>query len=215
MNSTHLRQLFCGMLVCCGLLLAACNDDDAPFPPWRFELCELTTDARGTVEQVRFDDGRSLSPLQPISALRPDTLYRALALYLSTTDGKADLRRLSNVVSPMPKTFEAGIRTAPVEIITLWRTKRYLNLRIGVPRNEGKKHYFGFANHGIKRHDNGRRCLHLELYHERIGTEVHYYEETFLSCPLYPYADQLTRGTDSVAITINTPTGRQRHAMTF
>lgn len=214
MNS-FFRLSFCCLLGGVGLFFS-CDDDEQPFPPLRFELCELATDDAGVARELRFDDGRSLPPLVSLSALRRDTIYRVFAGYLPTPDEKADLRHLSLVVSPLARAFEShNIRTAPVKLIAIWASKRYLNMRIGVPRNNGRKHYFGFVDNGIDRIDSGRRRLNLCLYHDRSGEDIHYYEELHLSCPLYPYDGRLTRGVDSVAIEINTPKGIYRHAVLF
>lgn len=197
-------------------LLAGCGDDDDFLDNYRFDLCELVTDSQGRLTELRFDDGRHLTPTKGYNSLAPDSVYRVLAVYVPTSDGKAEIAQLGAVISPRPLVFERQpVVTDPVRVLTAWRSPRYFNLRVAIGRSTLQKHIFGFAEEGIEKLDNGTRRLRLRLYHDRNGDAAHYDEETYLSCPTYPYADRLTRGVDSVVMVVHTPEGEQRFSALF
>lgn len=196
--------------------VASCGDDDEILDNYRFDLCELVTDAQGCLTQLRFDDGRTLTPTKEFNQLAPDSLYRVLAVYVPTAEGKAEIRQLGAVISPLPLVFERRpVLTDPVRVLTAWRTPRYFNLRVAISRSTLEKHILGFADEGIEKLNNGKRRLRLRLYHDRNNDPAHYDEETYLSCPTYPYEKRLTRGVDSVTMVVNTPQGEQRFSALF
>lgn len=221
MNKSLFRLLKRGAMAFFGAMLAlsfvaGCGDDDDILDNYRFDLCELETDIQGRLAHLRFDDGRILVPTKSYNRLTPDSLYRVLAVYVPTPDGKAEIRQLGAVISPLPLIFERQpVVTHPVRVLTVWRTPRYLNLRVAISRSTFEKHIFGFAEEGIEKLDNGKRRLRLRLYHDRNGDAAHYDEETYLSCPTYPYDHRLTRGVDSVTMVVNTPQGEQRFSALF
>lgn len=199
------------------LLVASCTDDgDDMLESYRFDLCELTTDAQGLLTQLRFDDGRTLIPTQQYTLSAPDSLYRAIAIYMPVGEGKAEIRQLGAVISPLPVVFEQRpVVKDPVRVLTSWKTSRYFNLRVGVRRSGTQLHTFGFAEEKIETLPNGKRRLRIALYHDSQNDAPNFEDETYLSCPLYPYEQRLTRGVDSVVMVVNTPQGEQRFPALF
>lgn len=184
------------------------HDEETPFPPVRFDLCEVLTAADGSVKAFRFDDGTTLLPANALPHLRPDTIYRAMVGYQINREDKASVHQLTQVLSPMMRHYAPeSLHTDAVKPISLWLSPRYLNLRVAIPRSARRSHYLGFHRLGWRDNANASRTLEVQLYHDARGDRPDFLDEVLLSCPLYPYADALRAGQDSVAILLQTPKG--------
>ncbi|MFC2487837.1 MAG: NigD-like C-terminal domain-containing protein [Alloprevotella sp.] len=208
------------VLVSVGLFFHSCSDaeDGAVLPPARFDLGEVATGAKGQVSEIRFDNGQTLAPANTLPRLRPDTLYRMLVGYQITTDTKAAVHQWMPVLTIHARHFSAEeMRTDPVKVISVWQTSRYINLRIAVPRTAAKKHYFSFQTAAFQQPTDEQkpRRLVLHLYHDAAGDRPDYWEEMYLSCPIYGYTHKLRTGLDSITMVVSTPSGEQQHSARF
>lgn len=218
MNSRPILRVWIWLvLAIVGLGAGSCDsDDETPFPPVRFDLCEVVTASDGRVEEYRFDDGTHLLPANAIQPLRPDTIYRSLLGYQINREGKAAVHQLSQILAPPMRQYShESLRTDAVKPISLWLSPRYLNLRIAVPRSARRSHYLGFHRRGWLDHPNASKTLEVQLYHDARGDRSDFLDEVQLSCPLYPYANELRAGQDSVAIVLQTPKGPSRTAWLY
>lgn len=201
-------------------VLQSCNDaeDREVLPPARFDLCEALTDDKGQVIEFRFDNGQILLPANNLPLLRPDTLYRMLLGYQVSTTGKAAVHHWDSILTIHARSFSPEkMRTDPVKIISVWQTRRYINLRLSVPRTAAKKHYFSFQTSSFYQPTDEQKARHLvlRLYHDADGDRPDYFEEALLSCPIYGYAGKLRAGVDSITMVVNTPTGEQKYSGIF
>lgn len=212
----RLARLLCWGCLLLGMAVSCEDDEDLVLPPFRFDLCEVTADAQGVITKCQWDDGRVLHASNHYgTSFRPDTLYRVLLGYL-LKDNRVAVQQVLPLLSPHPRPMSSeAVRTDPLRLVGIWTSSRYLNLRVGIPRAGTKTHYFAFVDRGIVTLDNGKRSLQLLLHHDAKGDAPYYMEETYLSCPLYSYADRLRPGVDSVVMVVRTLQGESRFAALY
>lgn len=194
----------------------ACSDDEAPARAYRQDLAELLTDASGFITRLVLDDGDTLALINAGSRgpLVPDTAYRVAALYELHPAG-AELLSYSAVFSPRPVVLTGNLPECdPLSLDALWRGGRYVNFLISF-RAGGETHSVAFGDAGITDRPDGSRLLNLELYHSRGTDPAYYKQQVYLSCPLAGYADLLTPGRDSVAVSVLTDEGRVERRLPF
>lgn len=198
------------LLLLCIFMVTSCSDDEdgRPLPPYVQTLCELVTDSVGRAAMVRFDDGHECAVKNHIDGLTPDSIYRIQATTLEDSEG-VSLWNAQGVISPLPRLFQLNeLKTDPLEVVTAWRTERYVNLRLRATSDSRTPHYLSFADSGVARHPDGRRTKVITLHHDGNGAEAHYTAELVTSCPVYHLTDQLRHGTDSVRLVVHTPKGK-------
>lgn len=194
------------LLLLCIFCVVGCSSDDEELPPYNTVFGEVLTDHSGKASILRYDDGRESSITNDISQLTPDSIYRVVTRVLENeTDKSVTIYGVQGVLSPMPKEYEsAKVRRAPVDVITAWRSPRYINLRVAVHRGNEKVHYFGFKDNGYISYESGKRTKVYELMHDKNDDIESFAEDVFMSCPVYQLADELRPGVDSVRILVAT-----------
>lgn len=191
-----------------------CNGDDESLPAYCQELAEMATDADGFATTLATDGGDTLAIANRPGGLSRDSLYRVAALYTRQGNG-ITLHGLTAILSPVARTYpESAVKTDPVQLDAVWRGGRYLNLRLTL-QTGGDAHRMAFIDCGIEQADNGTRTCHIELLHDQNGNPLHFPRETIVSCPLYPYADRLRAGRDSVCIRVQTFNGLAQRTLPF
>lgn len=195
------------LIALCAFMVMSCSNDEADdiLADYKYVLCEVTTDANRHLATLRYDDGSERTITTDAEASTPDSLYRVEALVLEDPDGQhVALGGLSPVISPLPRIYlPQQQKRDPVDVVTLWRTPRYVNMRLAIPRG-GSPHGIGFSDDGCVQHANGSRTRCISLFHDQNGDPAHYRAEYLLSCPVYQYADELTQGRDSIRFVIYT-----------
>lgn len=192
-------------------MVTGCSSTDEPdyLPPYEQTLCEMLSDSRGVATRVRFGDGRELPLVNDISKLTPDSVYRIAAAVLEDERG-ATLYNAEKVYAPMPAAMKDDkVRTDPLDVLTVWRDNRYINLRLSIKRSAEASHYLGTVDDGPRDNPDGTVTYCLRLYHDNNGDDDHFRHEILFSCPIYPLEGHLRHGVDSVCLTINTPSGLQ------
>lgn len=199
----------CTALPCLGgLVLTGCGDDDYVYPSVRTDLVELQTDATGTARTLVTDGGEhcSIRGRMGLDGLTPDTLYRVVSQYevQQRPNGEEAAAPATAVVYsaqlavaplPIPAAQVTELHEDPVDLQSLSRRGRYLNLILQV-KVKDQKHVYQFIDQGME--DKGtHRILHLRLYHDRQGDAEAFHRTVYASVPLWPYADTL-QPTDSV-----------------
>lgn len=193
---------------------AGCDGDDEPLPAYCQELSEMETDGNGFAARLLTDSGDTLTVENRCGGYQCDTIYRIAPLY--TRQGNtATLHGVTRVLSPLPRTYSAtAIKTDPVRLDAAWRGGRYLNLRLTL-QTGGTGHRMGFIDRGTEQAEDGTHILHVELLHDQNGNPLHFPRETIVSCPLYPYADRMRPGLDSVHISVRTFDGTVSRTFTY
>lgn len=166
--------------------MSSCSDDndEAPYPSIVTELVDCPTDAEGRMTEIVLDDDTHLTLTNPQSGLKGSVVYRCLAGYtLSGT--QATLYQLKAATLLHDSTALA--QTDPTGVVSLWRTKHYLNLHL-LPKTQGGKQYWGFATDSIV----GRHA-YLRLHHRQGDDPTAYSTDVYASIYLTDVlADTLT-----------------------
>ncbi len=202
-----------------GLALTACSDDDGPYAEAYVQaLADVTLSAEGARQQIMLDNGTTymLTNAGAIALKDAETPCRAVVVYTVEDATHARLYNLLRVFCQSPSQLEeAQIKHDPLTLESIWRSGRYVNLRMSLAGGTDVSHVLAFADEGITTQADGTRCLRLALSHEQTGTPAAYHTTTFASCPLNAYADALTAGTDSVSLTLTTTRGIETHTFAF
>lgn len=194
----------------------ACSDEAKEWPNYRRDLVELHTDSHGKVAHLRLDNGKTYATDLKTQVLRPDTFYRMVATYVVKGEDRADIQQVEPVFAALPQLIvPAQHKDDPVQVLTFWRSPRYLNFRAKVGKSGVKTHYFTYNNRGITLNAAGIRTLYIDLYHNASGDTLHYEDEHLFSCPLYPYEAVLKAGRDSVVLRVRESGGLRRFAVLY
>ncbi|MBQ8969431.1 MAG: NigD-like N-terminal domain-containing protein [Bacteroidaceae bacterium] len=168
------------------LCLSSCHDDDdAPYPSIITEMVDCPTDDEGTMTSILLDDDTRLTLTNPQTGLKKDVTYRALAGFTRETD-RATLYSLTGV--PLLHDSTAVAQTDPTNVVSLWRTSRYLNLHL-LPKTQGQgQHTWGYiVDSMVDRH------AYLRLHHRQDCDPTAYSTDVYVSMPLTEVdADTLT-----------------------
>lgn len=214
---TALTTLAVLILLLCIMVVVSCSSDDEPdyLPPYEQMLCEVMTDAKGVATTIRFDDGRERPLVTCPDGLTPDSLYRISAAVLEDESG-VSIYNAAMIFSPMPVVMkDEEVKIDPVDVLTVWRDIRYINLRLSIKRSATTGHFLTFLDDGVRNNSDGTCTYQLRLFHDSNADDDHFRDELIVSCPIYPFAEQLRVGVDSVCLTVNTPEGPQRCAMLY
>ncbi len=175
------------------ILCVSCSDDEeAPFPSLVTELADCPTDVSGNLTEIVLDDDTRLPLTNPQSGLKASVVYRCLTGY-TLSDGKATLYQLKSAYILRDSTSVAV--TDPTGVISLWRTKRYLNLHLA-PKTQGGTQMWGYAVDSIV----GRRA-YLRLHHRQGTDPAAYSSDEYASLYLKDLA------ADSITLRIQTFNG--------
>lgn len=195
-------------ILLCMLSLGACKEEYV-YPNVLTELTELQTDENGRFKNLITDRGESfgIAKLTQDSLLVSDTLYRALTVY-APIEGETDLVHIYSanaVFSKIPvKRLDVAteIKTDPVDIQSIWRSGRYLNMILRV-QVKNSTHVFHFIEDGITANSDGTRTLSLTFHHDRKKDYEAFTQKICFSIPLWYYESRLQKG-DKICLSLNT-----------
>ena len=158
-------------------ILLSCSDDkdDGPYPSIVSEMADCPTNSEGTMVKIVLDNDTELPLSNPQTGLKPNVTYRALAGY-TLDDGKAMLYSLKPATLLRDSTRVAT--TNPTAIVSLWRTKRYINLHL-LPKTQGGEQSWGFITDSIV----GNHA-YLRLHHRQGTDPTSYSTDVYASLPL-------------------------------
>lgn len=215
-----ISRLYLPLLFIATAMTAACDSDsyetgDTSYSYMQADLCEVATDDDCSAQQVVMDDDTEWALQKAVTAdwmERADTLYRALAYYnkVENAQGESRLDIVSlqkvPVVEPVDEISVNGLKTDPVEVVSVWKSRnaKYLNFRIrvktGKADDDSASQTIGIVKKGkIKGEESS--MSHLALHHVQ-GDVPEYYSQTILfSMPLASVE------TDSIDLSINTYNG--------
>lgn len=196
------------VVLLCMYSLSACEEEYS-YPNVVTELTEVETDSQGKLSRLITDRGESYAIGQQPEKLKlvADTLYRVLSVFEPMEEKNSPLHVYSIqpvfAYPPLPiKDFKEGIKTDPVDIQSIWRSGKYLNLILEV-QTKDKKHAFHFADDGISTRNDGYRTLNLIFYHDRKDDYEAFTSKYCFSIPLNSYEGKLRKG-DKILLHIQT-----------
>ncbi len=196
------HTLFAGLLALC--ILCSCEDDNNSWADnYQMDLMDFVTDATGAAVQAINDEGELLTIDNPVKGLKNDTTYRFVAIY-TRKEQHINISQCSQAIAPRPVTMaEDSIYCDPVSIQSVWKTNNYINATLLIP-NKDKKHVIGFVEKSITTNSMGQKIAHIQLYHDSKQDIAAFNSTAYVSLPLRAYADTLTRGQDSIYLSIKT-----------
>lgn len=194
-------------------ILSSCEKDEATWTNYEQELACLQTNSTGYIDRLLLDDGNTLYLTNTPAPLRPDTTYRALTLFYRS-DQKAWLSDFVTVLAPpVLKYSEEKVKTDPLDVVALWKSGGYVNLRLALHGSNERAHLFGFHRYGLEHHKDGTQTMNVLLIHDQNKDPLYYTRETFLSLPYRTLIPVLKEGRDSVCLIIHTFKGIQRETI--
>ena len=157
---------------------SSCTDAKAAFyPSIVTELADCPTDAEGRMTGIVLDDDTRLTLSNPQKGLKPSVVYRALVGYALEGDGRA--RLYSATGTPLLRDSTSVATCDPVNVVSLWRTSRYINLHL-LPKTQGQAaHAWGFITDSIT-----DRHAYLRLHHRQGQDPTSYSTDQYASLPL-------------------------------
>ena len=159
------------------LLSLSCSDDnDTPYPSIITELADCPTDAQGTMSSIVLDDDTRLTLSNPKTGLKSSVTYRALVGYTLGNDGYATLYS-AKPATLLKDSTDVGI-SDPTNIVSIWRTGRYINLHL-LPKTQGGNQTWGYLVERIE----GQHA-YLRLHHRQGSDPISYSTDQYASLPL-------------------------------
>ena len=192
MNKVKLHTLWLlGML----FLMTACGDDDYYYPSVKLEFVTVEAGEDGRIQTLIPDKGEVLTVSEDRtgSTISPNTSRRVMSNYeVLSGENTATIYSLQSLIVPVPKpeddpVYKDGIKQDPVEVVSIWLGRDYLNMILNLKVNGGKQHVFGIVEDLSEFETNG--TVNMLLYHDANGDEEYYNRRAYLSVPLDKYAD--------------------------
>lgn len=210
-----MTDYLCGwLLLGLCLLLTACGEDDYHYPSVKLEFLTAYSDADGMLERVLTDEGEEYQILADASAshTHPDSLVRIVSNYeLVQTEAEEGVRlyAVSAAIAPRPLPadgFPDGVKTDPVDVLSIWMGRNYLNLILTVKAQNGKHTFHYVENQVTVDTDTRRSSVELTLYHDDGGDTQAYSQRAYCSVPLLQYAGDDVDAVD-VSLHVHTYSG--------
>ena len=176
-------------------LMTACGDDDYYYPSVKLEFVTVEAGEDGRIQTLIPDKGEALPVAEDRtgSTIAANTSRRVMSNYEVLPDGSAaTIYSLQSLIVPVPKpeddpVYKDGIKQDPVEVVSIWLGRDYLNMILNLKVNGGKQHVFGIVEDLSEFETNG--TVNMLLYHDANGDEEYYNRRAYLSVPLDKYAD--------------------------
>lgn len=179
------------------LLMAACGDDDYYYPPVKLEFVTVEAGEDGRIQTLIPDKGEALPVSQDRSGstIAPNTSRRLMSNYETVSEGdvsKAVIYSLQSLITPSPlpgddPAYESGLKYDPVEMVSIWMGRNYLNMILNLKVDTGKGHVFGIVEDVSQLEEKG--IINLTLYHNANADAEYYNRRAYISVPLEKYID--------------------------
>lgn len=139
-------------------------------------MADCPTNSEGTMVKIVLDNETELPLSNPQTGLKPNVTYRALAGF-ALDNGKVRLYSLKSATLLGDSTSVA--QCDPVNVVSLWQTRRYINLHLMPKTQDQGTHSWGFITDSIR----GRHA-YLRLHHRQGNDPTAYSTDLYASLPL-------------------------------
>lgn len=176
------------------LLMASCGEEEYYYPSVKLELVTVKSGPDGTLQTLLPDEGAELAIVNDYtgSTISPNSSKRVLSNYEVASAEKgtdaAVIYSLQSVIVLEPK-FKGdpdyGKISAkdPVDVVSIWIGRDYLNLILNVKVKGGVQHLFGLSGERQETESAGK-MITLSLYHDANGDKEYYNRRAYVSIPL-------------------------------
>ena len=177
-------------------LMTACGDDDSYYPSVKLEFVTVEAGEDGRIQTLIPDKGEALPVAEDRtgSTIAANTSRRVMSNYEVLPDGSAaTIYSLQSLIVPVPKpeddpVYKDGIKQDPVEVVSIWLGRDYLNMILNLKVSTGKGHTFGIVEDVSELKTNG--IVNMLLYHDANSDEEYYNRRAYISVPLAQYIDE-------------------------
>ena len=177
-------------------LMTACGDDDYYYPSVKLEFVTVEAGEDGRIQTLIPDKGEALPVAEDRtgSTIAANTSRRVMSNYEVLPDGSAaTIYSLQSLIVPVPKpeddpVYKDGIKQDPVEVVSIWLGRDYLNMILNLKVSTGKGHTFGIVEDVSELKTNG--IVNMLLYHDANSDEEYYNRRAYISVPLAQYIDE-------------------------
>ena len=128
------------------------------------------------MSSIVLDDDTRLTLSNPTTGLKSSVTYRALVGYTLGNDGYATLYS-AKPATLLKDSTDVGI-SDPTNIVSIWRTGRYINLHL-LPKTQGGNQTWGYIVERIE----GQHA-YLRLHHRQGSDPISYSTDQYASLPL-------------------------------
>lgn len=178
------------------LIVACKKEDDFYYPSVSLGFVTVKAGEDGSLQMLIPDKGKPLPVLKDRTGARisPNTFKRQLSNYeVTVADGteKAIIYSLQELLALEPKraddpAFSDGIKTDPVNMVSIWMGRDYLNMILNLKVKGDKKHVLGMIEESVAV-KGGEKIVTLSLFHDAAGDEPYYERKAYISVPLQSY----------------------------
>ena len=205
------------LAVMTALILFACNkDEDEAFPRLRADFFDVYIDADTAVQTITLDNGRTfpLNEGHTVKAQVADTIIRCYGqLEIAADSSFVTIYSIYPALcfAPTPRSFykpEVYYKN-PVNIITVYKVRHYINVIVACKMSGIKEHAFDFVKDSISFNPlTQKRTMHLTLFHWKAEEEQEgYSQKQYMSAPMDESHYEPNESFDSVALHIFTYDG--------
>lgn len=176
------------------LLYTSCSSEQEPYPCIFTELADVHTDAEGKTVTLELDSGEKFNISNPSTGQKKEHTYRVLVSFIPN---EQQVTLYSVKPAHLLCDSTATPKTDPVKVLSVWRTKRYVNLHLA-PLSQGGTQHWGLITDSVI---NGHKYLHL--HHNQNGDPTSYTTDAYASLPI--------EGTSPITLRINTFDGEKTY----
>ena len=180
--------------------MTACGDDDYYYPSVKLEFVTVEAGEDGRIQTLIPDKGEVLTVSEDRtgSTISPNTSRRVMSNYeVLSGENTATIYSLQSLITPVPKPeddpiYKDGIKLDPVEMVSIWLGRDYLNMILNLKVSTGKGHVFGIVEDVSELKTNG--IVNMLLYHDANSDGEYYNRRAYISVPLAQYIDEENPG---------------------
>ena len=171
------------------LLVAACGDDEYYYPSVKLEFVTVKSGTDGKLQTLLPDKGDEMlvSKDRTNSTMSPNDSKRVLANYeVFSSNGisSATIYSLQSLITLTPKLKGELTKTDPVDVVSIWMGRDYLNMILSLKVKGDAKHVFDLLGEIQEESENGEQVVVLSLYHDAQGDAQYYNRRAYISVPL-------------------------------
>ena len=191
-------KIHIGLLAGILIMLTSCGDDEYHYPSVKREFVTVFSDVDGYIETLLPDNENPLEVTndRTNSLIPPKTYKRVMCNYETVSNGKdstAVIYSLQSLFIAEPKrpddpSFGGLLKRDPVELVSFWPGRNYVNVILNVKTNinSGKKQLFDVVEESVT--PEGKKVkVKLFLYHNINGDDEYYNRQVYMSIPLIKY----------------------------
>lgn len=204
--SAKLNSMTLLVLLLLTITFTSCKENnDYIYPSVKLDFLTANTDALGNISSIVNNEGSVLSVIndRTKTKLKANSQQRIISNYEEHAEG-VEIYALAQIIGAKPlklddKELENGIKTDPIEVISISKGYGFLNLVLSV-KMQNQKHYLHSVEESITYDDNHEKRVNLLLYHDANNDAMSFGNRIYMSIDVSSY---LSEDTDKVKIILS------------